>query len=141
MIVRCHDRGDLIWLRFNFNVATIWLTPIFRQQTVKITKFQMGWGLTRTQCQCNDSASARAQAPSKQVLAACPPIITAVKSTCGVKRMLVSIVILIFLLATIYWVSSRQQANPGQRRQIRIQPQASRNIASERTEATEMSER
>ncbi|XP_011166876.1 uncharacterized protein LOC105200824 [Solenopsis invicta] len=113
---------------------------------VKITKFQMGWGLTRTHCQCNDSYGASTQvqkcAPSKQVLPACPPIITAaVKSTCRARRMLVSVIILIFLLAAIYWISLRQQANPGIRRPMRIQPQASRNTASEQTEAMEMSER
>ncbi|XP_011641170.1 uncharacterized protein LOC105429717 [Pogonomyrmex barbatus] len=104
----------------------------------------MGWGLTRTHCQCNGSYGASAQEcpPSKQVPSACPPIITAaVKSTCGARRMFVSVIILIFLLAAIYWASLRQQANPGVRRPMRIQPQASRNTAPEQTETVEMSER
>ncbi|XP_024870548.1 uncharacterized protein LOC112453822 [Temnothorax curvispinosus] len=109
----------------------------------------MGWGLTRTQCQCNGtngshgiSTQVQECAPSKKVLPACPPIITAaVKSTCGTRRMFVSVIILIFLLAAIYWVSMRQQASPGVRRPMRIQPQASRNIASGQTEAAETAER
>lgn len=55
--------------------------------------------------------------------------------------MFVSIIILIFLLAAIYWVSLRQQANPGLRRPMRIQPQASRNIMPGQTEAVETAER
>ncbi|XP_077255831.1 uncharacterized protein LOC143893881 [Temnothorax americanus] len=100
----------------------------------------MGWSLTRTQCQCNGTNGSHA--PSKQVLPACPPIVTAaVKSTCGTRRMLVSVIILIFLLAAIYWVSMRQQASPGIRRPMRIQPlQASRNIAPGQTEAAETAE-
>ncbi|KAL0120064.1 hypothetical protein PUN28_008036 [Cardiocondyla obscurior] len=102
------------------------------------------WGLTRTHCSCNGShvASTQECPPSKQVLSACPPIITAaVKSTCGGRRMFVSVIILIFLLAAIYWVSLHQQASSGVRRPIRIQPQGSRNIASGQTEATETTER
>jgi len=73
--------------------------------------------------------------PSNQVLAACSPIITAVvKSTCGVRRMFVSAIILIFLLAAIYWVSlPRQQTNPDAHRPMRIQPHASRNIVLEQS--------
>lgn len=140
MIVRCHDRDVLIWLRQSLVQPQRWLTS-FRQKTVKITKFLMGWGLTRTQCQCNDSygASTQAQkcAPSKQVLPTCSPIITAaVKSTCAARRMFVSVIILIFLLAAIYWVSMHQGANPGVRRPMRIQPQASQNTAQQ-TETAE----
>lgn len=107
----------------------------------------MAWGLTKTYCQCNGSYSvprSKVQecAPSNQALAACSPIITAVvKSTCGARRMFVSAIILIFLLAAIYWVSlPRQQTNLGARRPMRIQPQASRNTAPERIEAAETTE-
>ncbi|CAL1683454.1 unnamed protein product [Lasius platythorax] len=98
----------------------------------------MGWGLTRTHCPCNSSQQVQECVPSKQVAAACSPIITAaVRSTCGARRMLVSAIILIFLLAAIYWVSLNQQANPGIRRPMRFQPQPSRNTAPEAVEASE----
>ncbi|KYN09868.1 hypothetical protein ALC57_17991 [Trachymyrmex cornetzi] len=106
----------------------------------------MGWGLTRTHCQCNGSHGASTQvqksAPSKQVLPACPPIITAaVKSTCGARRMFVSVIILIFLLAAIYWVSLHQTSPGSVRRPMRIQPQASRNITPEQPGAAETTQR
>ncbi|XP_032686000.1 uncharacterized protein LOC116851069 [Odontomachus brunneus] len=91
----------------------------------------MGWESTKTHCQCNGNhgAVARVQecAPSKEVLSACAPIITAaVKSTCGVRRMFVSAFILIFLLAAIYWVSIPHQQTDPLRRPMRTQPQSSR---------------
>ncbi|KAM0734339.1 hypothetical protein ACS0PU_011810 [Formica fusca] len=100
-------------------------------------------------CLCNDSQQVQKDSPTKQVVAACSPIITAVvKSTCGARRMLVSAVILIFLLIAIYWVSLNQQANPGIHQPesettltMRIQPQTSQNNPIEQTGATEEAER
>lgn len=99
----------------------------------------MGWGLTRTQCQCNGTHDVSSQVhDSKQLLSACTPIITAaVKSTCGVRRMFVSAVILIVLLAAIYWVSlPHHQISLNAHQPRRIQPQVSRNVP-ERTDSTE----
>lgn len=128
----CSRQSDLA------SIPSVILTRISRHGTVKITKFQMGWGLTRTHCPCNSSQKMQECAPSKQVAAACSPIITAaVKSTCGVRRMLVSAVILIFLLAAIYWVSLNQQTISSIRRPMRFQPQPSRNPAPDVAEATE----
>lgn len=104
----------------------------------------MAWGLTKTYCKCNASydipKKVQECAPSNQALAACSPIITAVvKSTCAARRMFVSAIILIFLLAAIYWISLPcQQASSSVHRPI--QPQASRNPAPERITAAGTSE-
>ncbi|KAL6428090.1 hypothetical protein ACFW04_008457 [Cataglyphis niger] len=104
----------------------------------------MGWGMSN-HCICNDSEQVQKPSPTKQVVAACSPIITAVvKSTCGARRMLVSAVILIFLLIAIYWVSLNQPGNPGHHQPenenipvIRIQPQTSQNNRANTIEQTE----
>ncbi|KYM87845.1 hypothetical protein ALC53_03280 [Atta colombica] len=105
----------------------------------------MGWGLTRTPCLYNSSYDASMQeqksAPSKQVLPACPPIITtAMKSTCGARRMLLFTIILIFLMAALYWIFLYQSSH-GVHRPVRIQPQASRNITPEQTGIAETTQR
>ncbi|XP_011143119.1 uncharacterized protein LOC105185380 [Harpegnathos saltator] len=91
----------------------------------------MGWVSTKTHCQCNGNHGAppRVQecVPSKELLSACAPIITtAVKSTCGVRRMFVSAFILIFLLAVIYWLSTPHQRAYPLRQPMRLQAQSSR---------------